>query len=93
MHERSIPASRCTGVWVSEQLTFVSDEVSAQDDEQAEEDEDDNGHHPSDHGVVHTRGGRHGRGVLRKDSRGLGEAVRVGEEREREKGTEVPYHE
>lgn len=87
MHERSIPASGCPGVWVGEQLTFVSDEVSAQDDEQAEEDEDDNGHHPSDHGVVHTRGGCHGRGVLGK------EAVRVGEYREREKGTDVPYHE
>lgn len=48
----------------------MSDEVSAQDDEQAEEDEDDDGHHPSDHGVVHTRGGRHGGGVLGKDGRG-----------------------
>lgn len=43
----------------------MSDEVSAEDDEQAEQDEDDNGHHSSDHGVVHPRGGRHGCGVLR----------------------------
>lgn len=46
-----------------EQVTFVSDEVSAEDDEEAEQDEDDHGHHPSDHGVVHPRGSRHGRGV------------------------------
>lgn len=57
-------------VGVEELLTFVSDEVSAQDDEQAEEDEDDHGHHPSDHGVVHTRGGRHGCGVLGKTAVG-----------------------
>lgn len=52
---------------VCEQLTFVSDEVSAEDDEQAEKDEDDNRHHAPNHGVVHSRGGRHGRGVLRRE--------------------------
>lgn len=51
---------------VCEQLTFVSDEVSAEDDEQAEKDEDDNRHHASNHGMVHSRGGRHGRGVLKR---------------------------
>lgn len=45
----------------------MSDEVSAEDDEEAEQDEDDNSHHPSDHGVVHPRGGRHGCGVLREE--------------------------
>lgn len=53
-------------VWVCEQLTFVSDEVSAEDDEEAEQDEDDYSHHASNHGVVHSRGGRHGCGVLRR---------------------------
>lgn len=66
-----IPASRCLGVL--ELLTFVSDEVSAQDDEQAQENEDDDGHHPSDHGVIHARGGRHGCGVLGKTAVDLGE--------------------
>uniref|UniRef100_A0A3B4TR59 Uncharacterized protein n=1 Tax=Seriola dumerili TaxID=41447 RepID=A0A3B4TR59_SERDU len=46
-------------------VTFVSDEVSAEDDEQAEQDEDDNSHHPSDHSMVHPRRGQHGCGVLR----------------------------
>lgn len=68
----------------------MSDEVSAQDDEQAEEDEDDNGHHPSDHGVVHTRGGRHGCGVLGKTARGR---VRKGKNGKREKVTKVHSHE
>lgn len=62
MHEYS---SACLSV--CEQLTFVSDEVSAEDDEQAEKDEDDNCHHASDHSVVHSRGGRHGCGVLRRE--------------------------
>lgn len=52
---------------VCKQLTFVSDEVSAEDDEQAEKDEDDNRHHASDHGVVHSRVGRHDRGGLRRE--------------------------
>lgn len=65
MHEYSERAS--VRLSVCEQLTFVSDEVSAEDDEQAEKDEDDNRHHASDHGVVHSRGGRHGRGVLRRE--------------------------
>lgn len=67
MHERvrvcSYVLHGC--VCVCEQLTFVSDEVSAEDDEEAEQDEDDNSHHPSDHRVVHPRRGRHGCGVLR----------------------------
>lgn len=50
----------------SEQSTFVSDEVSAEDDEEAEQDEDDNSHHPSNHSVVHSRRTRHGCGVLRR---------------------------
>lgn len=56
-------------VCVFEQVTFVSDEVSAEDDEEAEQDEDDDGHDPSDHGVVHPRGVRHGRGVWRGQQR------------------------
>lgn len=43
----------------------MSDEVSAEDDEEAEQDEDDDSHHPSDHGVVHSRSVRHGCGGLR----------------------------
>ncbi len=68
---------------VCEQLTFVSDEVSAEDDEEAEQYEDDNSHHPSDHGVVHPRRGRHGCGVLRG---GCGGMERRGEERRKVKG-------
>lgn len=63
MHER---VGTCLHVGVCEQLTFVSDEVSAEDDEEAEQDEDDYSHHASDHGVVHSRRGRHGCGVLRR---------------------------
>lgn len=48
-----------------EQVTFVSDEVSAEDDEEAEQDEDDNSHHSSDHSVVNPWRGQHGCGVLR----------------------------
>lgn len=59
----SAAALRVCASRAREPLTFVSDEVSAQHDEQAEQDEDDDGHHPSDHGVVHARGGRHGGGV------------------------------
>lgn len=59
-------ASVCLCGRVREQLTFVSDEVSAEDDEEAEQDEDNNSYHPSDHGVVHPRGGRHGCGVFRR---------------------------
>lgn len=44
----------CDRVGESERLTFVSDEVSAEDDEEAEQDEDDNSHHPSNHSVVHS---------------------------------------
>lgn len=60
-----------------EAVTFVSDEVSAEDDEEAKQDKDDDSHYPSDHGVVHPRSRRHGCGVLRK-----GRAVwKKGEER------------
>lgn len=43
----------------------MSDEVSAEDDEEAKQDEDDDSHHPSDHGMVHSRSVRHGCGGLR----------------------------
>lgn len=72
----------CVGGCACERLTFVSDEVSAEDDEEAEQDEDDDSHHPSDHGVVHPRRGRHGCGVLR---RGWWD----GEERNKENGEVV----
>lgn len=54
----------CTGEF--EQLTFVSDEISAEDNEKAEQDEDDNGHHPSNNGMVHTWRTWHGCGGLRR---------------------------
>lgn len=56
----------CNHVAETEQRTFVSDEVSAEDDEEAEQDEDDNSHHPSNHSVVRSRRTWHGCGVFRR---------------------------
>ena len=56
MHER-VSVIVCSCIYVFEQVTFVPDEVSAEDDEEAEQDEDDDRHHPSNHSMVRPRGG------------------------------------